>query len=211
MTAPDESTLSALSALCEAGAEYYRRGWMLATAGNLSIRDAGHPERYWVTASGGHKGRLRAPGDFIRFEHGMRAPAPADKKSSAETVVHDLLYAAHGGIHAIHHVHAPRGTLISRAHGAGAIWRVEGLEYIKALGFWGEDDVVEIPIVKNHAHIPALAEAVAEASARDLRVPAVLVEGHGVYAWGDSGAAAQRHTEAIEFLADICWEERLRR
>lgn len=211
MTAPDDTTLSALHALCEAGAEYYRRGWMLATAGNLSVRDAVHAERYWVTASGGHKGRLRAPEDFIRFELGMRDPSPADRKSSAETVVHDLLYAAHPEIGAIHHVHAPRGTLVSRAIGEGMVWRIEGLEYIKALGFWGEDDVVEVPVVKNHAHIPALAEAVVEAAARDLRVPAVLVEGHGVYAWGANGAEAQRHIEAIEFLADICWEERFRR
>lgn len=204
------SMISALTALCEVGAEYYRRGWMLATAGNLSVRDAQAPQQYWVTASGGHKGRLQPDADFIRFHLGMIHPAPEGKKSSAETIVHDMLYAQHPHVASIHHVHSSRITLISRAIGAGQLWEIEGLEYIKALGFWGESEVVRVPVVKNHADIPMLGVAVAEASALDLKVPAVIVEGHGVYAWGDSVAAAQRHIEALEFLADIAWEERFR-
>lgn len=199
-----------LARLCESGAEYYRRGWMLATAGNLSVRDAHDADRYWVTASGGHKGRLQPETDFIRFGFSMSDPAPAGKKSSAETVVHDLLYALSPAIQSVHHVHSPRITLMSRAIGAGNTWNVAELEYIKALGFWGEGDVVAIPVVTNHHDIPALGRAVEDAAARDLRVPCVVVDGHGVYAWGDSIEAAQRHIEALEFLADICWEERFR-
>lgn len=196
-----------LAQLCEAGAEYYRRGWMLATAGNLSVRDRRDANRYYVTASGGHKGRLQPAADFIRFGFGMSAPQPAGKKSSAETIVHDRIYAEHPAVQSIHHVHSSRITLMSRAIGAGNSWNIQDLEYIKALGFWGEGDVVRVPVVKNHHDIPTLGAAVAEAARLDPRVPCVVVEGHGVYAWGDSVAAAQRHIEALEFLADICWEE----
>lgn len=199
-----------LTRLAESGAEYYRRGWMLATAGNLSVRDPEDDGRYFVTASGGHKGRLRADRDFLRFELGMNNPVPAGVKSSAETIVHDLLYAQSSSIRSIHHVHSPRITLVSRLIGAGNTWEIRDFEYIKALGFWGEGDVVRIPVVTNHHDIPALGRAVEAASRLDTRVPAVLVDGHGVYAWGDSIDAAQRHIEAVEFLADMTWEERFR-
>src|SRR5690554_4112181 len=202
--------LETLAQLCESGAEYYRRGWMLATAGNLSVRDRDNADRYHVTASGGHKGRLKPETDFICFSEGMANPQPLGKKSSAETIVHDRVYAEHPNVQSIHHVHSPRITLMSRAIGAGNPWVISDLEYIKALGFWGEGDVVRVPVVPNHHHIPTLGMAVAEAARQDSHVPCVLVEGHGVYAWGDSVAAAQRHIEALEFLADICWEERFR-
>lgn len=199
-----------LARLAESGAEYYRRGWMLATAGNLSVRDPENDGRYFVTASGGHKGRLRADKDFLRFELGMQNPVPAGVKSSAETIVHDLIYALLPNAKSIHHVHSPHVTLVSRMIGGGATWEIKDFEYIKALGFWGEGDVVKVPVVTNHHDIPALGRAVEEAAQRDVRVPAVLVDGHGVYAWGDSIDAAQRHIEAIEFLADMTWEERFR-
>ena len=199
-----------LSRLAESGAEYYRRGWMLATAGNLSVRDPEDPSRYFVTASGGHKGKLRAERDFLRFDLGMKNPRPEGRKSSAETIVHDLIYARFPNVGSIHHVHSPRVTLVSRMVGGGSTWELRDFEYIKALGFWGEGDVVRVPVVVNHHDIPALGRAVDDAAQADARVPAVLVDGHGVYAWGADIDAAQRHIEAIEFLADMTWEERFR-
>ena len=199
-----------LARLAESGAEYYRRGWMLATAGNLSVRDPEDASRYFVTASGGHKGRLRAERDFLRFELGMQNPVPQGVKSSAETIVHDLIYARFPDVGSIHHVHSPKVTLVSRLIGGGNLWELKDFEYIKALGFWGEGDVVRVPVVVNHHHIPSLGDAVERAARLDARVPAVLVDGHGVYAWGDSIDAAQRHIEDLEFLADMTWEERFR-
>lgn len=202
--------LETLLALCDAGASYERRGWMLATAGNLSVRDAKDPAQYHISASGRLKGNLHPTEDFVRMSLGM-VQASTHPKISAETIVHDTLYAAFPEAMSVQHVHSPRITLISRAVGSGGTWAVDGLEYIKALGFWGEGDVVRIPIVQNHHAIPDLADAVVRAAQEDPRVPCVLVEGHGVYAWGESVAAARRHVEATEFLADICWEERFRR
>lgn len=201
--------LETLLALCKAGASFDQRGWMLATAGNLSVRDVKDPTYYYVSASGLQKGDLHPTEDFVRMGQGMRTPA-VHPKVSAETIVHDRLYAARADIGSVQHVHGPRTTLVSRWIGAGNMWEIEGLEYIKALGFWSEGDVVRMPVVANHHHIPDLAEAVVRAAQQDARVPGVVVEGHGVYAWGESVAAARRHIEAIEFLADICWEERFR-
>lgn len=202
--------LETLLDLCAAGTSYEQRGWMLATAGNLSVRDAKDPAYYHVSASGLPKGNLHPTQDFVRIGCGMKLPA-AHPKVSAETIVHDQLYGEFPDVMSVQHVHSPRVTLISRAIGRENTWTLEGLEYIKALGFWGAGDRVRMPVVANHHHIPDLADAVIHAARKDPRVPCVLVEGHGVYAWGDSVAAARRHIEATEFLADISWEERFRR
>jgi methylthioribulose-1-phosphate dehydratase len=190
----------ARQALADVGREFYTRGWMLATAGNLSCRLG--DDRYTITASGGHKGRLTTA-DFINFKLGMQSEEP-HRRSSAETVVHDELYARLGDrAGAILHVHAPWLTLVSRLHaGAGEV-RFEAWEYIKALGFWGEGDVAVVPIVPNHADLHRLGVAVRDAA---RATPAVLVNGHGVYAWGTSIADAQRHIEATEFLCQLEWE-----
>lgn len=193
--------------LCEAGARYDTFGWMLATAGNLSLRDPAEPAHYHITASGLAKGRLRADTDFIRMRQGLERVHEQGAKYSAETIVHDRLYQMVANAKSIHHVHAPYLTLLSRQVGAGRSWEIRGLEYIKALGFWDEGASVAVQVVANAAHIPDLAELVVDAAQKDARVPCVLVEGHGVYAWGDSVFAAQRHTEAIEFLAHMAWEE----
>jgi methylthioribulose-1-phosphate dehydratase len=36
-----------------------------------------------------------------------------------------------------------------------------------------------------------------------------LVRGHGLYAWGETLAAAKRHVEGLEFLLSCLWQERL--
>jgi methylthioribulose-1-phosphate dehydratase len=191
--------------LADVGREFYQRGWMLGTAGNLSARIADDPVRYAVTASGGHKGRLQIA-DFIEFELGLRSAEP-HRKSSAETVVHDELYATvRPG--AILHVHSPYVTLVSRRLASAGEVVFEGWEYVKGLGFWDEGAVVSVPIVPNHHDIPALGRAVRDAAGA---APAVLVAGHGVYAWGASVADAQRHIECLEFLCHMVWEEQLRR
>lgn len=209
MTRQPTAPLNALRALAEVGAEYYRRAWMLGTAGNLSLRDARGGDEYWVTASGGHKGRL-GPEDFLPMQTGMRRLEEGGRKTSAETIVHDELYAANTAIGSIHHVHSPYVTLVSRALGANQRWHIEGFEYIKGLGLWDEGASLEVPIVANHHDIPTLATAVVEAAAAFPLSPGVLVEGHGIYAWGETISAAQRHIECFEFLAQMTWEERFR-
>ena len=40
-------------------------------------------------------------------------------------------------------------------------------------------------------------------------IPGILVAGHGLYAWGDSLAEAQRHVEILEFLLSAIWHKQL--
>jgi methylthioribulose-1-phosphate dehydratase len=187
--------------LIEAGTEFYRRGWMLATAGNLSHRLQTDPLAYRITASGGHKGRLGTD-DFLDMGAGMTPLHSLGRRPSAETTVHDALYRTRPEIGAILHVHGPFMTLLARREEARGEAVFQGWEYVKALGFWDRDAVVRVPVVPNHHDLHQLGDAVAEAAAD---VPAVLVAGHGAYAWGPSVPEAWRHIEALEMLCQLAW------
>lgn len=196
--------ISALAALATAGAALAAQGWLLGTAGNLSVRPDGG-DVWWITASGGQKGALRVPDDFLAFRNGiLPAAGVATRKPSAETAVHDALYSslAPGSIL---HVHAPYMTLASRFTDTGEV-PVGGYEFVKGLGRWEEGADAALPVVPNHHDIPTLAQAVAAAAA-GAEVPCVLVAGHGAYAWGDTVDDARRHIECTEFLCRMAWEE----
>lgn len=192
------------SRLAEVGRELYDRGWKLATGGNLSA--LGDDGVAVVTASGGHKGRLTYH-DFVevRVSDGSRV-CSTDRKPSAETIVHLAIYRATDA-RSVVHIHGPYATLLSRVLASDGAVRLEGWEFVKALGYWDEHATVDVPIVPNHHALPELAEAV---SGRAGDCPAVLVAAHGVYAWGDSVGAAQRHAEAVEFMCQMEWELRRR-
>jgi len=45
-------------------------------------------------------------------------------------------------------------------------------------------------------------------AARVAEVPAVLVRGHGVYAWGRTSTEAARHLETVEWLCRVTYLRR---
>jgi len=53
--------------LADAARLFYERGWMMGTAGNLSLRLA--DGTFWITASSQQKGRLQQA-DFLRVAPG---------------------------------------------------------------------------------------------------------------------------------------------
>ena len=192
-------------AVIEAARSMSGHGWLPATAGNMSIADPERAGRYWITASGGDKGSLTAA-DFLAYDVGMRRVDGGGRKASAETEVHDRLYGALA-MRAVLHGHPFYATVCAQRLRETGRLRLSGWELLKALGHWDEDAVVDIPVVRNHGAIPALAEAVAAAA--DPAVPVVLVAGHGLYAWGPTPFDALRHVEATEYLCRIAWETEL--
>src|SRR5258708_6986968 len=61
----DQSTLAGL--LIEAGRDFYARGWMLGTSGNLSARLDSEPLLLAITASGAPKGAL-TPNHILQID-----------------------------------------------------------------------------------------------------------------------------------------------
>lgn len=188
--------------LAEIGRFAAEHGWVPATSGNFSRRlDA---DTIAITRSGADKGALR-PEDFIAVA--LDRPLPAGV--SAETPLHVARYRADAGIGAIVHVHSVAATVLSRADEARGFVELDGFEMHKALtGVTTHESTLRIPVFANAQDTQALADVVERRIGPVADVPAYLLAGHGLYAWGATMMDARRHLEGIEFLLRCALEER---
>ncbi|GGJ06808.1 methylthioribulose-1-phosphate dehydratase [Alicyclobacillus cellulosilyticus] len=184
--------------LCALADELAAKGWLPATSGNLSVCVRQHPLALAITRSGADKQHLTPP-DVIYVDSELRVLDAVDPshRPSAETIVHTKLYQALS-CGCILHVHTVYNNLASEVYFAEGAVSIAGHELLKALDHWEPDACIQVPIVENLHDIPALADAVLAAVRPG--VPGVLVRNHGIYAWGDTPAAAKRYLEAFEFL-----------
>lgn len=190
------------SHLAEVGRQFYDRGWMWATAGNLSAR--ADPESFWITGSGVSKGSLTAE-QFVRLKIAdgaiLECADPA-ARPSAEASIHRAIYRVRGSsVGACLHGHSVAAVLAARLGDHLALPRVE---MIKALGVWDDDAETTLPIFPNHAQVARigdLAEGFLQANPDAL--PALIVRDHGVTAWGRTIPEAVQHFEAVEFLLTL--------
>lgn len=187
-----------LSELAEEARRLASLGLMACTGGNLSVRLPGTPPRTAVSASGLDKGRMRAE-DFLLVDGAGIAVPPETRKPSDETLLHLALYGATNAA-AICHGHPPHAVALSL--GVGDHIAVTAIEMQKAFaGTKTHQCVRRMPVIDNSQDMVELsARALA---ARDADVPAVIVRGHGVYAWGRSIAEAGRHLETVEWLCRV--------
>ena len=180
--------------LIAAGELFHRRGWVPATGGNFSARLS--PDSMLITASGWHKGELSEDAFLLADLDGR--PQDATRKASYETLLHCQLYRFDAGIGSVLHTHSIANTVLSRAH---ASIRLSGYELLKLLpGIQTHDTTVEVPVFDNDQDIPRLAAKVDAWMKRHPQVPAYLIAGHGLYAWGSNVAQARHRVEALEFM-----------
>lgn len=196
-----ESIQQAFVTLRQIKEEFASRGWFPATSGNLSLRLHSWGEDpssvIAVTASGKDKNQ-NTPEDFLLVDLQGNPAFPTQLKPSAETLIHTAIYKKFPHVSAVFHVHTLENNLISSYYAGEKEFHIKGHELLKALGKWEEDAEAIVPIVENHAHIPTLAQAVAERINADT--PGVLIHNHGIYVWGENAFAAKRNLEAFEFL-----------
>jgi methylthioribulose-1-phosphate dehydratase len=91
---------------------------------------------------------------------------------------------------------------------AGHRWpdgvEIRDLEMLKGIGHPAHDAVVRIPVIQNHQDMAVEAARFDEVYRTPTdevpEVPALIVAGHGMYAWGGSISAARRHLEVGEWL-----------
>jgi methylthioribulose-1-phosphate dehydratase len=195
--------LPAAEAIVAAGRRLDQRGWVPATAGNISVRlDA---ERIAITRSGVHKGQL-VPADVIAVDLAGRALQPP-ARPSAETALHCQLYQLFPAVGAVVHGHSVPATVLSMATPGPAL-RFAGYELLKAFeGQTTHDTALDLPLVDNDQDVPRLAGIVAPL------LPAArlgyLIRGHGTYVWGPDMDTALARFEGLEFLL-ACELERRR-
>lgn len=191
----------AIDAIVGAGRRMDARGWVPATAGNISVRLG--PDSLALTRSGGHKGFLDA--DSVMAVDLDGTPLTAGRPS-AETLLHCQLYRLFPDAGAVLHGHSVAGTVLTMAAPGPIVFA--GYEVQKAFaGQTTHDASITVPVVANDQDIPRVAAAIAPALERGA--PAgYLIRGHGAYVWGPDMPTALARLEALEFLLACELEKR---
>lgn len=176
--------------------ELANRDWFFGTSGNLSIKVSKDPLTFLVSSSGKDKRKITNE-DFLLVNDQGKAVEPTALRPSAETLLHLEVYRKTEAGCSLH-VHTVDNNVISELYGDMGEITFSGQEIIKAFGFWEEDAEVRIPIIKNHADIPTLAEEFSDFVHGDAG--AVLIRNHGITVWGKTAFEAKKYLEAWEFL-----------
>lgn len=189
------------AALVEVAGDFHRRGWMAATAGNLSVRE--DDDHFWITASGRAKGRLEER-DFLLMAAAGGEIVDAmnvGNKPSAETAIHRAIYRLFPSARACLHVHTVDACLVGDATPAGAAsLALAPIEMVKAFDIWEDQPAVNLPLFVNHLQVAVIAaEIEARFRAQPPAITALLIRGHGVTVWGEGLQQAYNRLEALEF------------
>jgi len=190
----------AAARVIELAARCAAREWTPATAGNFSVRiDAA---RIAITRSGADKGSL-TPGDILV----LLLAEPPPREASAEAPIHWRLYQAMPDVGAVAHAHPPSTTVLSMMPDAlrqgGLV--LEGLELLKVLpGQTTHETRIKVPVLPNTQDMIGLAAKLDW----NPSAPALILSGHGIYAWGRDENAAFRHMEALEYMFDLEFRRR---
>lgn len=187
----------AADSIVEAGRFLYERGWSPATSSNYSARI--DDQNIAITVSGRHKGKLGS-GDVMVVDLDGK-PVQSNCRSSAETLLHTVLYDVFPEVGAVLHTHSVKATVLSRLLPDGQPLNLEGYELQKAFnGVQTHDSVLSVPIFENTQDIEALARETRAWFTEHRNQPGYLIRGHGLYTWGETMADCLRHVEAFEFL-----------
>ncbi len=193
--------LDSIRSLIEVGRYFHQRGWVPATGGNFSVRLGS--DSVMVSGSGVHKGELREC-DFLEVD--LAGQILGAGKPSYETGLHLQIYRRLPEVGAVLHVHSVANTVLSRC---ADILRLSGYELLKTLpGAPDPTSVVEVPVFANDQDIASLSECVDRYMQVRSELPAYLIAGHGLYAWGVDVAQARYRVEALEFMFECELQER---
>lgn len=181
--------------LAAESARFASFGWMRGTSGNLSVVVGRDPLRLAVTASGHDKGELTAD-DVVLVD--AEGAAVRGGKPSAEAELHARV-AALTGAGAVVHVHTVASVAMGRRAPGGIVFK--DVEMLKGVGQPAHDVEVTLPVIANSQDMKVLGDRLE--AARDARMPAVVVAGHGLYVWGADPRQARHHTEVVEWLLEL--------
>ncbi|MEU7190394.1 acireductone synthase [Streptomyces sp. NPDC045369] len=189
--------------LAAEAARFAAFGWMRGTSGNLSVVLARDPLRLAVTASGRDKGELIADDVVLVDGRGAAVAGTAGTsagagKPSAEAGLHARVVRLTGA-GAVVHVHTVAAVAMGRRRPGGIVFR--DLEMLKGLGLPADGAAVRLPVIANSQDMDVLGDRLEEA--REPRMPAVVVAGHGLYVWGTDLLQARHHAEVVQWLLEL--------
>lgn len=176
-----------------------------ATSGNYSVRTGDNEMA--ITVSGYHKGHL-VPDGIMRAD--LKGNPLEDKKPSAETLLHCLIYDLYPEVNAILHTHSVPNTVLTRPMKDGDVLRLSDYEMLKAYsGIETHDTAVDLPVFENTQDIAELSGRVRPILKAAPQIPAFMIRCHGIYGWGSNMDEALRVIEATEMLLSCEMHARL--
>lgn len=189
-------SIEATEVIRAAGRRMDTRGWVPATAGNISVRLT--DGRVAITRSGFHKGFIPEDGVMIVDLDGR--PEHSNLRPSAETGLHCGIYRRFPRAGAALHGHSVPATVLSRQ--AGDAITLAGYELLKAFpGLPTHRAAIHLPVLDNDQDIERLQARVTRIwDAAPQAPPGYLIRGHGVYVWADDMPGALLRLEALEFM-----------
>ncbi|HKS39169.1 MAG TPA: methylthioribulose 1-phosphate dehydratase [Blastocatellia bacterium] len=183
------------------GREFYARGWVLGTSGNLSAVISREPLRIAITSSGLDKGELAAT-HFLEIDSDANV-IKGEGRPSAETLLH-IAVAKLRGAGAVLHTHSVWSNILSDAHVCEGGITIEGYEMLKGLeGVSTHEHSEWLPVIENSQDMRSLAVSVEAMLREQTNVHGFLLRRHGLYTWGRDLAEAKRHVEIFEFLLEV--------
>jgi len=187
--------------LAAIGRDFYARGWLLGTSGNLSAVWQREPLRLAITASGLDKGHL-LPGQILEVD-AHQTVLRGKGKPSAEASLHlSVVRARAAG--SVLHTHSVWSTVVSQKYPGEGDIEISGYEMLKGLeGIRSHDHTEHLPILENSQDMKDLSGRVTSLLDDHPAIHGFLIRGHGLYTWGATLAEAKRHVEILEFLAEV--------
>lgn len=179
------------------GRKSNQRGWVPASGGNFSARLSS--DEVLVTRSGVHKGEL-GNDDFLRVDLQGQL-LEANKKPSAETLLHCERYRAMPSTNAVLHTHSVASTLMPASITKVTLANYELLKIFE--GIDTHETEIDIPVFANDQNIERLAQQVAAANP----LHGYIIAGHGIYVWGKNLPECYNRLEALEFLLNCEWQK----
>lgn len=184
---------------------YYSRGWLYATAGNLSVFDSSS-KIIWITASGVDKSCLQKK-DFIALNLNGEPIDSNGKKPSAETSIHLAIYKNISEIGACLHIHTPSSCFLEygvTSRNPHKRVLVPNLEILKAFGDFRENPNFEMDVFYNFGEVSKISKVLEKALQEKIfDLPFVLIQNHGITVWGKNVWDANKNLEAVEFLLQV--------
>ena len=184
--------------ICRVGRSLFERGYVHATAGNISLRLPGD-EGFLITPTDACLGFL-APERLSQVNlHGELLGGEPPSKTLA---LHRRIYAADAQAHCVIHTHSTHLVALTLA----GVWRAT--DVLPPITPYYVMKVGHVPLIPYHrpgdpAVGDLVAEAMASAHASGAPIRAVLLERLGPNVWHESPAAAMATLEELEETARL--------
>jgi methylthioribulose-1-phosphate dehydratase len=198
--------MSELNKLIQYSKEYYYRGWMVATAGNLSLLNR-KKKQICITSSGKHKGKLKQS-DFIYLDlDSLQSLKKTLNKPSAETSIHQVIYQNIPNANVVLHVHTVSSCKLKfglKKENSVIRYPLPNIELLKAFGNFSENPNLKMIVTYNHGSVPNISKDF-EKEIQDAPsdVPFFIIENHGITVWGSTVEEANKNLEAVDFILQV--------